>query len=256
MRMKVGLVALSLVAGSLGAPDISTAAGYEPQVVLTPAKNRSSVTALGKVYGARAKERLRIKLFKYFPSSDTHKLKAKTVARTRWTSLGYRTYRVSFQRPKKGTCELRVKVVGMPSTEQKHRLPCRPQRFGEGTATLSNGATAKTIEVLIADDERERQHGLMYRERLPADKGMVFVFPGDASGGFWMKNTLIPLSIAFFSADGEILRILDMEPCEVDPCPTYNPGVTYSGALEVNMGRFEEWGIGEGDRIEVHPNDG
>jgi uncharacterized membrane protein (UPF0127 family) len=66
-----------------------------------------------------------------------------------------------------------------------------------------------------------------------------------------MKNTLIPLSIAFYDVDGTILRILDMEPCRSDPCRVYDPGVRYAGALEVNQGAFERWGVREGDRLEL-----
>jgi hypothetical protein len=64
-----------------------------------------------------------------------------------------------------------------------------------------------------------------------------------------MKNTLIPLSIAFFDRQGVILRILDMEPCRADPCPVYYPGVVYQGALEVNQGWFRRRGLKEGARV-------
>jgi uncharacterized protein len=107
----------------------------------------------------------------------------------------------------------------------------------------------RTVEVEIADSEGERARGLMGRESLDADAGMVFFFPAETSGAFWMKNTLIPLSIAFYDENGRILRILDMEPCRRDPCPLYDPGVSYRGALEVNRGAFREWGVGEGDTL-------
>ena len=70
-----------------------------------------------------------------------------------------------------------------------------------------------------------------------------------------MKDTLIPLSVAFFDEDGRILEILDMEPCppETDPCPVFEPGVSYLGALEVNQGAFEEAGVEVGDMIEIVP---
>jgi uncharacterized membrane protein (UPF0127 family) len=64
-----------------------------------------------------------------------------------------------------------------------------------------------------------------------------------------MKNTLIPLSVAFYGARGRILRILDMAPCRSDPCRTYDPGVAFRGALEVNRGTFRHWGVRAGDRI-------
>ena len=105
--------------------------------------------------------------------------------------------------------------------------------------------------VEVADSDEERQVGLMHRESLPADSGMIFLFEESSSGGFWMKNTLIPLSIAFADASGTILRILDMEPCEEDPCEIYDPGVFYRSALEVNQGAFERLGVREGDRLRL-----
>jgi hypothetical protein len=91
----------------------------------------------------------------------------------------------------------------------------------------------------------------MGRTSLPADAGMVFTFPDEHEGAFWMKDTLIPLSIAFYAADGRILRILDMTPCTREPCELYDPGVSYRGALEVNRGAFRRWGISEGDRLRI-----
>jgi uncharacterized protein len=82
---------------------------------------------------------------------------------------------------------------------------------------------------------------------------MLFLFPEAASGGFWMKNTLIPLSIAFADGEGRILRVLDMQPCRADPCEVYEPGVSYRSALEVNQGAFAEWGVEEGDRLRLEP---
>ena len=82
------------------------------------------------------------------------------------------------------------------------------------------------MPVEVADTQEEREVGLMNRESLPADAGMIFVFEED-TGGFWMKDTLIPLSIAFAAADGTIVSILDMDPCEADPCEIYDPGVPY-----------------------------
>jgi uncharacterized membrane protein (UPF0127 family) len=108
-----------------------------------------------------------------------------------------------------------------------------------------------TVQVEVADTQAEREHGLMGRPSLGADTGMVFVFPESVRGGFWMKDTLVPLSIAFYDRTGRILRILDMEPCRRDPCPIYDPGVAYRGALEVNRGAFGRWGIREGDMLRL-----
>jgi uncharacterized membrane protein (UPF0127 family) len=118
-------------------------------------------------------------------------------------------------------------------------------------AVLSGPDGETTVTVEVADSNAERARGLMGRKSLPADAGMVFVYDDDQRGPFWMKNTLIPLSIAFYDADGRILRILDMVPCTRDPCPLYDPGVTYRGALEVNRGAFTRWRVVPGDRLRI-----
>lgn len=109
------------------------------------------------------------------------------------------------------------------------------------------------VNAEVADTPEETALGLMHRTELADDAGMVFLFFQDTTSGFWMKDTLIPLSIAFFDGHGEIVSILDMEPCESDPCKVYDPGATYRGALEVNQGAFEEWGVEEGDIVRVSP---
>jgi uncharacterized protein len=118
-------------------------------------------------------------------------------------------------------------------------------------ALIETGSGNVVVHVEVADTEAERERGLMGRSTLGADAGMVFVFPESVRGAFWMKDTLIPLSIAFYDEGGRILRILDMEPCRRDPCPLYDPGVAYRGALEVNRGAFRSWGVGEGDRLRL-----
>ena len=84
----------------------------------------------------------------------------------------------------------------------------------------------------IARTPAQRSTGLMNRRPAPRD-GMLFVFPSDTTGGFWMKNTLVPLTIAFFDANGKRVRKLSMVPCRRDPCPVYEPGRRYRFALEL-----------------------
>ena len=108
-----------------------------------------------------------------------------------------------------------------------------------------------TVGVEIVDTPETRQRGLMGRTSLDDDAGMLFVWPEDASSSFHMKDTLIPLSIAFIAADGTVLRILDMEPCTADPCRTYDPRTSYRMALEVRRGAFARWGVAEGDRARL-----
>ena len=121
-----------------------------------------------------------------------------------------------------------------------------------GTATITTRSGAKVVvQVEIARTSAERQRGLMNRRTLPAKAGMVFVYPQAVSNGFWMKNTLIPLDIAFYDGRGRILRILTMQPCRREPCKVYDPGVSYRAALEVNAGSFRRWEVKAGDRIVV-----
>jgi uncharacterized membrane protein (UPF0127 family) len=117
------------------------------------------------------------------------------------------------------------------------------------TITTDRGSVKVTVEV--ADSERARERGLMGRKHLPANRGMLFVFPEPVRDGFWMKNTLIPLSIAFFNGRGRVLRIMVMTPCRADPCPVYYSGVEYRLALEVNRGAFARWHVHSGDRMTV-----
>jgi len=117
-----------------------------------------------------------------------------------------------------------------------------------GTITFEGGTT---LDVRVADDPDERASGLMGVESLPDDEGMAFDF-GDQpqTGEFWMKDTLIPLSIAFVDEGRRIVTILEMEPCEAEPCPTYGSDEPYVRAIEANAGWFERHGIEVGDRIE------
>jgi uncharacterized membrane protein (UPF0127 family) len=128
--------------------------------------------------------------------------------------------------------------------------PARPA-FAVGEVVIQTEGEPVHARVEIAETDEQRQFGLMFRHELDGIGGMVFLFPEQTSGGFWMKNTFVPLSIAFFDERGRIVRILDMEPCPGDPCPVYDPGVPYHGALEVEQGMFERWGIERGDRIRV-----
>jgi uncharacterized membrane protein (UPF0127 family) len=116
------------------------------------------------------------------------------------------------------------------------------------SSVVLRGPEGRTVEVpvYVADTRAERARGLMFREHLPAGAGMVFIFPDLHSGAFYMKNTLIPLSIAFYGPDGRVRRVLDMEPCTAEPCELYDPGIAYTGALEVNQGFFDEIGLDGG----------
>ena len=134
-----------------------------------------------------------------------------------------------------------------------HGVPVLPMR----TVQLEIRAGEKSIVALhveIAETTRQRRIGLMGRESLPEDQGMLFLYSMERPGSapFHMHRTLIPLDIAFFDAQGAIVAILQMQPC-TEPvaggCRKYSPGVPYFGALEVNQGLFAAWGIENGHRV-------
>jgi uncharacterized membrane protein (UPF0127 family) len=119
------------------------------------------------------------------------------------------------------------------------------------TVTIdASGGEEVEVWVEIADTDAERQRGLMGRTALPEDQGMLFVFPSEEQLSFWMKNTLIPLSIAYIDSEGRIVDIQDMKPLDDDP-PHYVSAEPARYALEVNQGFFEERGVTVGDRAEL-----
>ncbi|TSA35181.1 MAG: DUF192 domain-containing protein [Verrucomicrobiaceae bacterium] len=117
------------------------------------------------------------------------------------------------------------------------------------TAALCVGKVAVRAEV--ADDDTERTTGLMFRESLPADSGMLFVMPSTGPAGFWMKNTLIPLSIAYIGPDGTILEIHDMQPKSEKAIRSTFPTISY--ALEMTQGWFAKNNIWPGEHVSGLP---
>lgn len=119
------------------------------------------------------------------------------------------------------------------TTTFEPRIPEELADFEVGSVTLDG----ESWLVAVADTRELRVRGLMFVTDLGDLDGMLFEFETPTSGAFWMKNTLIPLDIAFFQTDGTLVAVLQMEPCgDQDPCPTYDPGVGYHYALEAPAG--------------------
>ena len=104
----------------------------------------------------------------------------------------------------------------------------------------------KEIWVEVAKTPEETSHGLMGRKHLGKDEGMLFIFETEDYHGFWMKNTLIPLSIAFIDKDGRIVWITDMKPLTLN---SHVPPKPILYALEMNKGWFSSFGIKVGDFV-------
>ena len=117
------------------------------------------------------------------------------------------------------------------------------------TVTFDQGAT---LHVDVASDDAARARGLMGVTDLAANRGMAFVWGAPTDASFWMKDTLIPLSIAFVDENGRVITIDEMTPCAADPCDTYEPSGPYVLAVEASAGWFADNGIEVGDRADLH----
>jgi uncharacterized protein len=136
-------------------------------------------------------------------------------------------------------------IVGLVECGGTESTPSRPPStvvFDENDAVLY---------VDVAETAQEQQKGLMGVKRLPADEGMAFVFDQPSDSTFWMKDTLIPLSIAFVDENDRVIGVRDMPPCETDACPRYGVDDPYVLAIEANLGWFEEAGVEVGDHVEL-----
>jgi uncharacterized protein len=112
------------------------------------------------------------------------------------------------------------------------------------TIAVKVGTHALKVELAATDAQRER--GLMFRKSMPRDAGMLFTFDEPGYHAMWMKNTLIPLSVAFIDDEGRILNVLDMEPQTLDAHAAAGPA---RYAIETNKGWFAERGIKAGEKV-------
>ena len=116
------------------------------------------------------------------------------------------------------------------------------------TKSVQLSAGMHLIQAEVAATEEQREQGLMYREKMPANAGMLFVFGTPSTQCMWMKNTPLPLSVAFIDASGKIVNIEDMQAHTLDShCSTRTVPVRY--ALEMNLGWFRQKNIKPGMSI-------
>jgi uncharacterized protein len=134
-------------------------------------------------------------------------------------------------------------LEGAPSTSGGARAATVPYRLEPADGP------AVTVRLEVAADPATRARGLMGRRQLPKGTGMVFLYPADVTEAFWMKDTLVPLSIAFVAADGRVVSVAEMTPCRADPCPTYAPAGPYRYAVELAAGSFPAAGVGPGAKV-------
>ena len=127
-------------------------------------------------------------------------------------------------------------------------LPAAFAQLETGPLTIRSGEAEHSFTVELANDPEEVQTGLMNREELAADAGMLFDFGQPREANMWMKNTLIPLDMLFMDTDGTILAIA--RNAVPGSLRRINPGVPVKGVLELNGGRAEELGIVPGDTVQ------
>jgi uncharacterized membrane protein (UPF0127 family) len=113
------------------------------------------------------------------------------------------------------------------------------------------GGERFTVE--IADTQEKQALGLMFRDTLPGDHGMLFIFPGEARRSFWMKNTRIPLDIFYFDQNLALVSVSEnTPPCRSPQCPNYPSTGPAKYVLELNAGKAAALGVKAGDLLELH----
>ncbi len=114
------------------------------------------------------------------------------------------------------------------------------------TVVVSSGQSSTKVKVEIASTEKQREQGLMLRQSMHDDAGMLFLFPADTTVGFWMRNTYLPLDIAYIDASGKVLEVRKAQPLDETALTPKGP---YRYTLEVNQGWFERHGFGPGSTV-------
>jgi uncharacterized membrane protein (UPF0127 family) len=127
-----------------------------------------------------------------------------------------------------------------------------PQGFEQAAATVTAvDGTECLLCLWLAETGEQRALGLMYVTDLGGPDGMIFRYDSPTAAAFWMKNTVMPLSIAFYDQGRAYLDAFDMAPCTADPCPTYPTPANFTDAIEVPQGMLDELGIKPGSVLVV-----
>ncbi len=127
-------------------------------------------------------------------------------------------------------------------------VPAATPITADGAAVVLPDGAAIAVELAI--DDETRAQGLMYRESLASDRGMLFLFTNDDVYPFWMKNTLIPLDMVWIDRNQTIAGIRsDVPPCRRDPCPSYDPQVQARYVLELAAGVAAKHRLAPGQKV-------
>ena len=119
------------------------------------------------------------------------------------------------------------------------------------TVAAADQSASATVTAEVVNTPAQRQQGLMFRQVLNENAAMLFLFPRDVTTGFWMRNTYVPLTIAYIAADGTVLELRDGVPLDET---VLTPAQPYRYVLEVNQGWFERHGLGVGAKVALPPD--
>jgi uncharacterized membrane protein (UPF0127 family) len=154
--------------------------------------------------------------------------------------------------------------VSSTTTEPANPQPANPQPANAQPPTPNPSSGPRIIfpdkfvvSVELAVDDETRAQGLMYRDHIDPDKGMLFVFPQDDVFSFWMKNTRIPLDMIWIDSAKRIAGLKEnVPPCHVPDCPSYGPGVVARYVLEIGGGEAAKHKLKVGDPLQFIDTEG
>jgi uncharacterized membrane protein (UPF0127 family) len=131
--------------------------------------------------------------------------------------------------------------------------PAQPPAAAGPSVVLPDGYV---VHVEIASDDATRQQGLMYRDTLARDRGMLFFFPESGNYPFWMKNTLIPLDMIWIDDQKRVVHVAaNVPPCKADPCPSVPPNANARYVLEIAAGEAARHGLANGQTLKFQAMD-
>ncbi|HEY3251099.1 MAG TPA: DUF192 domain-containing protein [Ignavibacteria bacterium] len=146
------------------------------------------------------------------------------------------------------SCQKQSEDIKIDTANEKDAGKTKFTKMGEVFFQDSLKALKKKIDVEIAETEETRHLGLMYRESMKEEEGMLFIFPFEEPQGFYMRNTIIPLDIIFVNSKKKIVKIHKRtEPFSEKTLPSFKPSIY---VVEVNAGFTDKFGIKEGDYID------
>ena len=144
------------------------------------------------------------------------------------------------------TLLLALLLALLPATPSCNREPPASATADASTVEIKLGKNLFHLEV--ADTPKKQQLGLMHRKSMPADHGMLFVFPDERERFFWMKNTHIPLDIVYADASGKVVSVKPMRPEDENSVPSDGPA---KYAVEINQGEAQRAGVKPGDVLDI-----